>query len=92
MERFIHTKILSIDEDDESLHEMGVPVEESWLPYSFRINDVESFYPCIRDKDGEVGTIVNMVHGGVITINMAYTSLMRCVEEEVTRNKWLIYN
>lgn len=92
MERFIHTKILTIEDEDEDLHTLGVPVEESWIPYSFRINDIESFYPCIREQDGEIGTIVNMVHGGVVTINMNYVTLLRYVEEEITKNKWLVYN
>ena len=92
MERFIHTKLLTIEDEDEELHTLGVPVEESWIPYSFRINDIESFYPCIRSQDGEIGTIVNMVHGGVMTISMPYTSLMRCVEEEINKSKWVVFN
>lgn len=91
MEKFIHTEILSIEEDDENLHDIGVPVEETWIPYSFKINDIESFYPCIREGEGTIGTVINTIQGGVMTTSLKYQDLIKIVDKEVNSHKWLTY-
>ena len=89
MAKFIHTNIASMDEEDEKLEDMGLPIEEKWIPYSFRIEDVETFYPCIRENEGEVGTVINFVMGNIVTANIKYEEMIKLVDAHDAKQVFL---
>lgn len=89
---FIHTKILSVEEDDvERSEDLGIPLEPHWLPFSFKVEDLRLFYEHIEDGVPK-GTVIMLNDFSDYTTQLDYDDLAMKVEHHFEQARWIFKN
>lgn len=77
----IYTQFITIKEEDlERSMDIGIPPEEYWTDYSFKIYNVESYYRAY-EGDNEVGVTINFISGEVYTVKLSFEKMKELEEE-----------